>query len=473
MAYTATQKNSRWRMRTDERRAILLLGDLIVASLCLLISLLTWGKLDWLHMTQQFLNERIPIWFFFLPVIWLILNIEMYDTRRSGRRSETIKGISVSAGISLAIYLFVFFFAPKGELPRVGVATFIVASAVLTIAWRFIYIAVFTAPEFLRRVLIVGAGKAGSTLVQVIDQMHPKPYFIVGLIDDDPGKSGSLVEGYKIWGGCDQLMNVVKQQEVSDVIFAISNDMRPDMFRALLTAEEEGVEITTLPTVYEKLLGRVPILLLNSDWILRSFVDYAHASTFYELVKRLLDVIGGFIGVVLTALVFPFIALAIYLDTGRPVLFTQARLGQNGDEYSIIKFRTMVQDAEKDGKARVTVKNDTRITRVGRFLRKSRLDELPQFINVLRGEMSLVGPRAERSELVSELQAKVPFYRARLLVKPGLSGWAQVNFGYAATVEDTAVKLEYDLYYIKHRNLLLDFIILMRTFGTVIGFKGQ
>jgi lipopolysaccharide/colanic/teichoic acid biosynthesis glycosyltransferase len=133
----------------------------------------------------------------------------------------------------------------------------------------------------------------------------------------------------------------------------------------------------------------------------------------------------------------------------------------------------MGQDAEKDGQPQVTKENDTRITKVGWFLRKTHLDEWPNFINVLRGEMSLVGPRAERSELVENLQEKIPFYRARLLVKPGITGWAQVNFGYAATVEDTAIKLEYDLYYIKHRNLMMDLVILLRTFGTMVGFRGQ
>jgi lipopolysaccharide/colanic/teichoic acid biosynthesis glycosyltransferase len=161
------------------------------------------------------------------------------------------------------------------------------------------------------------------------------------------------------------------------------------------------------------------------------------------------------------------------LDSGRPVLYHQTRLGLNGQEYEIIKYRTMDRDSEKDGKVRVTVENDLRITRIGKLLRKSHLDELPQFVNVLRGEMSLVGPRAERAILVNNLQMQVPFYRARLLVKPGITGWAQVNFGYAATVEDTIIKLEYDLYYIKHRTLLLDLIILLRTVGTVIGFKGQ
>jgi Sugar transferases involved in lipopolysaccharide synthesis len=143
-----------------------------------------------------------------------------------------------------------------------------------------------------------------------------------------------------------------------------------------------------------------------------------------------------------------------------------------GEEYWTFKFRTMVQNSDKE-KARVTTSNDDRITRTGRFLRKSHLDEWPQFLNVLKGEMSLVGPRPEQSELVSQLQTNIPFYRARLLVKPGLTGWAQVNFGYAATLEDTGVKLEYDLYYIKHRNLLLDFIIMVRTFGAVVGFRGQ
>ncbi len=170
---------------------------------------------------------------------------------------------------------------------------------------------------------------------------------------------------------------------------------------------------------------------------------------------------------------FPLIGLAIVLDSGFPIFFLQNRLGKNGRTYKIIKFRTMRQDSEKDGEVRVTTEHDERITRIGLFLRRSHLDELPQFVNVLRGEMSMVGPRAERSELVTKLQQNIPFYRARLLVKPGITGWAQVNFGYAATVEDTAVKLEYDLYYIKHRNLLMDIVILLRTFGTIIGFRGQ
>jgi exopolysaccharide biosynthesis polyprenyl glycosylphosphotransferase len=383
-----------------------------------------------------------------------------------------VKGVAITAGLMLVIYLAIFFLAPE-ELPRLGVGVFIGASALFFLLWRFLYIAIFTQPDFLRRVLIVGAGRGGSRLAQIVRDMWPHPFYIVGFIDDDPDKMGTQIEGFPVLGGASDLLKILKREKISDLIFAITNEMRPELFQALLQAEETGIEITTMPVVYEQLIGRVPISLLQSDWILRSFFDQAHADSFYEMVKRVLDIIGGLVGTILYLLSYPIVAVMIVLDSGRPVLYRQTRLGQNGREYEIIKYRTMRQDSEIDGKVRVTVENDDRITRVGRLLRKSHMDELPQFTNVLRGEMSLVGPRAERTALVNNLQSQVPFYRARLLVKPGITGWAQVNFGYAATVEDTAIKLEHDLYYIKHRNLLLDLIILLRTVGTVIGFKGQ
>ncbi len=249
--------------------------------------------------------------------------------------------------------------------------------------------------------------------------------------------------------------------------------MEPESFQEIFFAEERGIEVTTMPIMYEELLGRVPITLLDSDWVLRSFVDYAHASQFYELVKRLIDLCGSLIGLVILIILFPIISIAIFLDTGFPLFYTQNRLGKNGCMYKILKFRTMKQDAEKDGKARPAERNDERITRVGNVLRKSHIDEFPQFLNILNGDMSIVGPRAERSELVEQLQNNVPFYRARLLAKPGLTGWAQINFGYAATIGDTAVKLEYDLYYIKHRNIIMDITIMVRTVGQVFGLRGQ
>jgi exopolysaccharide biosynthesis polyprenyl glycosylphosphotransferase len=228
-----------------------------------------------------------------------------------------------------------------------------------------------------------------------------------------------------------------------------------------------------MPILYEEMTGRVPVHHLESDWIIRSFVDGLHVSGFYELSKRLLDIIGGATGLLMFAVTYPFLALAVYLDSGQPIFYSQPRLGRGGLVFKIYKYRTMRQDAEADGEVRITLENDPRVTRVGNFLRKLRLDELPQFWNVLRGEMSLVGPRAERPELVEEYQKQVPFYRARLLVKPGLTGWAQINYGYVASVLETAVKIEYDLYYIKHRTLGMDFQIILRTIGTVLRRTGR
>ncbi|HQN63933.1 MAG TPA: sugar transferase, partial [Flexilinea sp.] len=184
-------------------------------------------------------------------------------------------------------------------------------------------------------------------------------------------------------------------------------------------------------------------------------------------------IFGGFIGTVFFAILFPFISVAILIDSGKPVFYSQERLGLRGTPFNILKFRTMVQDAEADGIPRPASYEDNRITRVGHFLRKSHLDEMPQFLNVLRGDLSLVGPRAERKEIIEELQKEIPFYRGRLLVRPGITGWAQINYGYAAGAEQNAIKLEYDLYYIKNRNLLLDFSILLQTFKTIFGLKGR
>jgi lipopolysaccharide/colanic/teichoic acid biosynthesis glycosyltransferase len=193
----------------------------------------------------------------------------------------------------------------------------------------------------------------------------------------------------------------------------------------------------------------------------------------YELSKRLTDIFGGLVGVAFYLLTFPFIAVAIVLESGFPILYTQDRSGKGGRVFRIYKYRSMYQSVEADAEIKLAEVNDPRITRVGNFLRKSRIDEMPQFWSVLTGEISLVGPRAEQPKLVAEFQKKIPFYRARLLVKPGLTGWAQINYGYVASVKETFVKLEYDLYYIKHRSLGMDINIILRTIGTVLRRTGR
>ena len=470
-------KANRFQLRLGERRAVLLLGDFAAALLSLALALYFWGSSDrFFGFSIRFLEARVPPWFYLLPLAWLILLIELHDIHSAADWGKTVRGIGAAALFGFGLYLLLYFSyveSPRSLLPRRGVAGFLVSVSLLTLAWRRLYIQVFTAPQFLRRVLLVGGGHSGQILINIYRQLKQPPFTLVGVVDDDPEKQDLSIEDIPVIGTSEDLIRKIQENGISDVIVAISGEMKGTMFQALLDVQQMGVEIIRMPVAYEELLGRVPIRLLEADWILRSFVDQARGSAFFELAKRLMDLAGGLAAMAFLIVLAPFISMAILLDDGFPILYRQTRLGRNGCPYSILKFRTMRRDAEADGKPRWAKEDDERATRVGGFLRKTHLDELPQFLNVLRGEMSLVGPRAERPELVALFQKQVPFYRARLLVKPGITGWAQVNFGYASTIEETIIKLEYDLYYIKHRSLILDILIILRTPATVFGLRGR
>lgn len=474
MVMDINSKPKRWHLRASERVMILLIGDFLMAGLALFLALYLWAAGDaWMSFSLEFIIERPPLWYFMLPIFWVILLVELYDVYRASNPRETLKGIGLATLIYTLVYLLIYFTSDPNSLPRRGVSFFIVFAAFFTLLWRLLYIRMFTAPHLLRRVLIIGAGNAGETMINVIANQWPPPFKTIGFIDDDPGKHGKTIASYPVLGSSQDLMDIIQKHQVSDLILAISGQMKGRMFQSILAAQENGVNLSPMPQVYEELLTRVPIFLLEAEWIVRSFVEKSHTSTLYQLSKSLIDFAGGLIGTIIMVILFPFISLATILESGFPIFFTQERLGRGGQPYKIIKFRTMERDAEKTGEARMATENDERVTKVGWFLRKTHLDELPQFINVIRGEMSLVGPRAERPQMVEHFQKEIPFYRARLLVKPGITGWAQINYGYAGTVEETAVKLEYDLYYIEHRNLFMDIAIIMRTVGTVLGFKGQ
>ncbi len=471
------KKSRRWQLRLTERRALLLLGDLLAGTIAMVVALLVWGStLRYIQFDLAFLQDRVPFWFYGLPLIWVLLLIELYDVHAAGSWKRTLQGVLFAGAIGLALYLVVYVVyvePPRSALPRLGVAAFLIVVVLLTLAWRSIYIKIFTAPEFMRRALLVGGGATGQIMLQIINGLQPKPFNMLGVIDDDPKKQGARVENHPVLGPSECLLDVIKEQGVTDLIVAISGEMNGGMFQALLDAQERGVEITRMPVAYEELLGRVPIRWLEADWILRSFVDQARSRGFYELIKRLIDILGGLIGTLVFFVFLPLIAILVLLDDGWPIFYTQVRSGRGGQPYNLFKIRTMIRDAEADGKPQWAKENDTRTTRTGRFFRKTHLDELPQFINVLTGEISLVGPRAERPELVDLFQKNIPFYRARLLVKPGLTGWAQVNQNYAAGIDETITKLEYDLYYIKRRSLPLDLYILLRTPFTVLGLRGR
>lgn len=471
---TTGTRNTKIRLKLSEQRFILVLGDLLAATIALFVALYVWASGDsWYRFSVDFLKYRAPVWFYLLPLIWLILLVDTYDTRKSANLRQTLRGIGMVFLGSVIVYLVIYFAVEPNSLPRLGVAVFIVSATLLTLLWRLVYVRTFTSVSRQQRVLIVGAGKAGTALVEVISELDPPPFKLIGLIDDDPAKLGTNIHGSPILGNHESMTEIIANQGITDLILAISNEMNHGMFQSILTAQEEGINLTTMTDTYENLSGRVPIDLLESDWVVRAFLERAPTSGFYRISKRLMDLVLGLTGLIGLAILFPLLALIILIDSGRPVIFTQKRLGRGGKPYTIYKLRTMKSRSDMEKEALVTTTNDPRITRIGRFLRKSHLDELPQIINVLRGEMSFVGPRSERVELVRVFQREVPFYRARMLVKPGITGWAQIHQAYAETIEETATKLQYDLYYIEHASIWMDFNILLRTVGSVLGFKGR
>jgi lipopolysaccharide/colanic/teichoic acid biosynthesis glycosyltransferase len=274
-------------------------------------------------------------------------------------------------------------------------------------------------------------------------------------------------------GNSYSLEEIVAQFRVTDIICAINKNLPPDLLELLTQFEENGIEVTTASQVYEELTGRIPIHLHDPEWLIRTFYSDVHSTSSYILSKRVIDFCAGVAGAVGFLLLLPIVSLAIVIESGFPVFVKQERVGKNGQPYTLIKFRSMYRANEKSAQVQPTLLNDQRITLVGKLLRKSHLDEIPQFLAILQGKMSLIGPRAEITSLVNEFQKEIPFYRARLLAKPGLTGWAQVHQSYAATVEETVEKLEYDLFYIKHRSLLLDMQIIIRSISQVLGLRGR
>jgi exopolysaccharide biosynthesis polyprenyl glycosylphosphotransferase len=478
------------RLRPSEYRFVLWLGDLLMAIAALFAALYTWREYNFYVRLAELLASGVPagraeqraqilsnievdFWFYLLPIVWMLLLVELYEPHVASSGRKTTRGIALAAFIGLVAYSLVFIFQPNSNLPRIGVGAFLLFASILTWLWRLIFIRLYKSTGQRRRILLIGAGKAGQTLAELYHSSDARSFNLIGYVDDDAAKVGKSICGLRVMGTSVHLLNLINVYHISDIVIAINGEIQGATFQTILDAQENGVEVTRMPILYEEMTGRVPVHHLESDWIIRSFVDGLRVSGFYELSKRILDILGGAIGLLIFVITYPFLALAVLIDSGMPVFYSQPRLGRGGHTFTIYKYRTMHQDAEADGEVRITLENDPRVTRAGNFLRRTRLDELPQFWNVLRGEMSLVGPRAERPELVAEYQKQVPFYRARLLVKPGLTGWAQINYGYVANVTETAVKIEYDLYYIKHRTLNMDFQIILRTIGTVFRQTGR
>jgi exopolysaccharide biosynthesis polyprenyl glycosylphosphotransferase len=320
----------------------------------------------------------------------------------------------------------------------------------------------------------VGAGHEADVIWQALKEEAAGDYDVVGMVASERELLSNHDQRQYLGSGAD-LPRLVKKYGVTEVIMAYTHDLPEDVFKGLLACYEAGAQVTPMARLYEQVTGRIPIEHVSEQLWTMILPEEARSLrvTLYALWKRVTDVILALIGLALFTPLLPFLAMIIKIDSRGPVFYTQTRLGKGGVPFRIIKLRSMVSDAERESGPQWAKANDTRITRVGALLRRTRLDEIPQLLGVLSGDMSLIGPRPERPEFVERLGADIPFYRARLAVKPGLTGWAQVCYRYGNTREDAVRKLEYDLYYIRHQSPIVDLVIGLRTIGVMLMFRGM
>lgn len=426
----------------------------------------------------------VPIYFLLLSLLWLLWAafFECYDLPRSADPLQGAWAAARAALFTAGSYLAIPYLTPHFLASRLSSILFVGLLAAFMPAWRALYAALFSQVAFQERVLVVGAGKSGSELARGLagtphfgNPHAGQGVYIVGFVDDDPAKAGTKVEGIPVLGDRNALRDLVARHKIDVVVLAITHipAVHPELLSALLDCREQGVHLEPMTRLYERLTGRVPVEHAGQNLeVILPPSEPAHREVFL-LLKRLADIVVSCLGLLCVALVTPWVALANRVTSPGPLFYWQTRVGQRGRHFRLVKFRSMIPTAEENVGPVWAKENDRRVTPVGRALRTTHLDEWPQFWNVLRGEMSLIGPRPERPELAAGLASKLPFYQARHAVQPGITGWAQVRFGYGSSEQDALVKLQYDLFYIKHRGLFLDLAILMRTAAAMLRFQGR
>jgi len=456
----------------NERKVMLCLGDFCVACLAGFLALWFWS----FTRAKSFLGDLQAFWgaVLFISTVWILLMwaFDLYTpglTTKTNRVAQRFLGVSIA---SLTIYLMLFFLAPRDLLPRLPVLYFVVVAFGAGVAWRLKYAPSIASSAFQQRLLIIGAGWAGRALAQAMLDRKLADFEIVGFVDDDLFLQKPKVLGFPVLGSVSNTLEIAKQHQVNTIVYSITHQLRVGIFKILLDCQSSGIPIVQMPTLYEALTERVPVQHVANDWLLPAGLAGGQISLSYRLFVMIIDYLFCLLGGIFLIVFGPLLAALIKLDSEGPVFYAQNRVGQGGRLFKLAKFRSMIVNAEQENGPQWATDNDPRITRVGKVLRRMRLDELPQIINILRGEIHLIGPRPERPEFYAELEREIPFYSVRLAVKPGLTGWAQIKYRYGSSVEETLVKLQYDLYYIKNRSPLLDLKILLRTIWKILSFSG-
>ncbi len=398
---------------------------------------------------------------------------ELYDLQKASKLDTTFRNLVIATSTVVLFYLLTPVLSPYLPEERMQIVYFYMAIIISILLWRLVYINLIESPRFYKRVLLVGEISNIDGLIKALDTSDPN-YKIVGFINSEISTPESVkFKGLEEFEAND-FLETIEKERISEVLVASFNteSIIAEVYHDLMLLMERGFKIREYTQVYEELLYRVPIQFVGKDFYKYFPFSRSNENKLYIFFQRTFDIVIAIMGLFIGFLLSPFLLLGNMLGNRGPMFYSQERVGRNSKPFKILKLRTMVINAEKDG-VRWAQKDDKRVTAFGRFLRRSRLDEIPQFYNVLKGEMSIIGPRPERPFFVNELCRIIPFYETRHIIKPGLTGWAQVNTRYGSSIDDSLTKLQYDLYYIKHRSIFLDFSITVKTLSTILYYRGQ
>lgn len=457
------------------RKYILLIGDVLILYLSLLLTLLIryQEKFDLI----LFQRHLLPFSIVFLILLVTFYIDEMYDLTIGKGLAELfnrlIRSLMIGGGIGI-----IFFYIASGRLftirPQRVFLIYLLIAAILIYFWRIGFNRLVRSPKISRNVAIIGFN---ALTQEITEELITKPEFglqtkiIIPTNHEErvliPKHLQPLISETPI----EQLKNICQDKNIEIIASTIHPRENPTLLKSLIDCLPLKITFFDITNLYEKITGKIPVNKIEQIWFLENLSE--NNKKLYDRIKRLIDLIASLSLLIISLPFFPLITLVIKLDSAGQTFFTQQRTGKEGDPFTAVKFRTMVKNAEDNG-PQWAVKNDGRVTRVGRFLRKTRIDEIPQLFNVLKGEMSLIGPRPERPEFVEQLQKEIPFYKERILIKPGLTGWAQVaGPAYGGSTEESLEKLQYDLFYIKNRSFGLDLSIALKTIKTILSRKGQ
>lgn len=419
----------------------------------------------------DFSNPSLYLWLFILIIYYYFFGqvFELYNLKTASDRFLTLKSLFITILFTTLFYIFTPKISPVLPDRRLQIVYFSLTLFFMILINRFIYIQFIFSPRFLKNILIVGNEESVKKVFSRGQQNTSN--HIVGYVSD---KELEEYKSAQFTAVNDSNIRILVDTLKIDEILVCSdtdNNLCKSVNNQLIDLFEKGMSIRSIDSFMEE-----ETMKISESQLISNFYNYfsfskSHQNNLYLAFRRIFDIVVSLIGILFLALLIPLVAfINLFANKGK-LLYFQTRVGKRGATFQIVKFRTMVANAEKNG-AVWSSKNDHRITRFGKVMRKTRLDEIPQFINVLIGEMSLIGPRPERPEFVSQLENEIPYYSLRHVIKPGLTGWAQVMHPYASSVEDSKEKLLFDLYYIKERNLILDLKIVLKTISTVLFFRG-